>query len=212
MQIILITPENRNHFAREMDQVFKLRHDVFNKWLKWGLPSENGRESDKYDDQALHLIALENASDVLGTWRMMPTTQPYMTAEVFPELLEEIGLVSSNSIWDLSRFAINRDVVGSNKGRQARLFASMASAVYEFGIMNGVAEYLSVQNAYITPIANSMLGEPVWASASLDYGATDATCYSYAPTMERLYSLRTQFSLNAPVLSQFDITNFAKAA
>ena len=39
-----------------------------------------------------------------------------------------------------------------------------------------------------------------------------ATCYSYAPTMGRLYSLRSQYCLQTRVLSQFNFTNFKKAA
>ncbi|MBL4789208.1 MAG: GNAT family N-acetyltransferase [Kordiimonadaceae bacterium] len=212
MYVTLLTPENRPNFEHVMDEVFQIRHQNFNEWLGWGLPHVNGREFDKYDEQALHLVAMEDNGDVLGTWRMMPTTRPYMTAEVFPELLEEIGLVSDSGIWDLSRFALAKDKIGKNKAMQGRLIACLSSAVLEFGMMNGISEFLSVQNTYITPIANRMLGDPVWAGETMQMGVTDAACYSYAPSLERLYSLRTQFKLSSPVLSQFQITDLRKAA
>jgi len=212
MYVTLATPENRHHFGEQMDDVFRLRHSVFNEWLKWDLPHKNGLESDKYDDEALHMLAMDADGALIGTWRLMPTTKPYMTAEVFPALLADTGIVSRPGTWDLSRFAVDRSRIGKNKGLQNRLLASLASAVYEFGIMNGIDEFLSVQNAYITPIANQMLGQPTWESEGLDMGATDAACYSYSPSMERLFSLRTQYRLQSPVLSQFQITEFKKAA
>ena len=209
MRITLITPENRQLFHKQLEAIFKLRHEVFNEWLGWDLPHVNGQEFDKYDEWALHLSATDDAGTLLATWRLMPTTLPYLTAEAFPELLEKIGIISDPSVWDLSRFAVNRPALGANKALQERLLASMASAIYEFGLINGVAEYFSVQNSYITPLANRMLGDPVWQSDTIDTGATDATCYSYVPSMERLYSLRTQFRLSTPVLSQFQITEYS---
>lgn len=205
MLVTLVTPENRENHLEEMDDIFKLRHEVFNEWLGWNLPNYNGREYDKYDNMSYHMIAKDNDA-VVGTWRLMPTTVPYMTAEVFPELLQEIAPVSAPEIWDLSRFAISRTHFKNDKEAQQRLIASLASAIYEFGMMNGVTEYLSVQNSFITPLANQMLGDPIWHSQTVESGQTDATCYSYTPSLERLYSLRTLYHLRAPVLSQFQIS------
>lgn len=206
MLVTLVTPENREDHLGEMDEIFKLRHEIFNKWLGWGLPDYNGREYDKYDNMSYHMIATDDDHEVVGTWRMMPTTVPYMTAEIFPELLEEIGPVSAPEIWDLSRFAISRTRFSNDKEAQQRLIASLASAIYEFGMMNGVTEYLSVQNSFITPLANQMLGEPIWHSQTIGSGLSDATCYSYTPSLERLYTLRAQYQLRAPVLAQFQIS------
>lgn len=212
MYVTLVTPENKQLFAKELDRAYCLRHEIFNEWMGWDLPHQNGREIDKYDEDCLYLLAFEEDHTMVGTWRLMPTTMPYLTAEVFPELLDEIGLVSRRDAWELSRFAIDREYYGRNKVRLSRLLASMASAVYEFGIMNGVSEFLSVQNRQITAMANRMLGDPIWKSCEINAGATEAACYSYAPTMERLYALRTQFRLNVPVLSQFQVTALQAAA
>lgn len=205
MHVTLITPENRENHLAEMDEIFKLRHEVFNELLGWRLPSYNGREYDKYDNMSFHMLARTSEGDVVGTWRLMPTTVPYMTAEVFPELIAEIGPVSAPEIWDLSRFAISRRHFEDDRVSQQRLIASLASAIYEFGMMNGITEYLSVQNSHITPLANQMLGDPIWHSQTIGSGTGDATCYSYTPSLERLYALRTQYQLSAPVLTQFQI-------
>lgn len=212
MHVTLVTPENRPYFTEALDRSYCLRHEIFNEWMKWDLPHQNGREIDQYDADCLYLLGFEEDHTLVGTWRLMPTTKPYLTADVFPHLLEEHGLISRPDAWELSRFAIDREYFGHNKVRLSRLLASMASAVYEFGIMNGVSEFLSVQNRMITAMANRMLGDPIWQSEITDAGATDAACYSYAPSMERLYALRTQFRLQAPVLSQFQVTALQAAA
>ncbi len=212
MQVTLITPENRQIFHKELEQIFRLRHEVFNGWLGWGLPNVDGQEFDKYDNHAVHICATDGQGRVVGTWRMMPTTRPFMTEEVFPELLEGLGTVKDPQVWDLSRFAVDRAWIAGDKKLQERLLAALASSVYEFGLMNGVAEFLSVQSSYITPIANRMLGDPVWSGATIQAGKSDATCYSYTPTMERLYALRAQYELAAPVLLQYQVTGLQAAA
>ncbi len=212
MYVTLITPENHHHFHRELEAIFKLRHKVFNEDLGWNLPHVEGQEFDKFDAHSLHFFVRGTDNEIIGSWRLMPTTKPYLTAEAFPELLEEIGIVSDPSVWDLSRGCIDREKIGPDKKLRREVIASLISSIYEFGIMNGIAEFLSVQNRITTIIANRALGDPVWQSQTINAGITDATCYSYAPSLERLYALRTQYRLASPILSQFQITELQAAA
>lgn len=212
MYTILVTPQNRNQYLTVMDEVYQLRCKVFNNFMGWNLPIRSGREEDEFDKNALHFVVYEDDGVVVGTWRIMPTTATYMSQKVFPDFFEETGIISSPEVWELSRFAVERDIYKDDKEQQSRVMGALTSAVMEFAILHGIAEMLSVQNSYITPIANKFLGTPLWQSKTIDAGKTDATCYSYEPSLLRLYALRTQFKLPSPVISQYQIAAFQKAA
>ena len=84
------------------------RHDVFVEMLGWRLDeSEPGQELDQFDvPETVYVIARdENDDRVLGTARLLPTTGPYLLADVFPELLHGLPPPRSPAIWELSRFA-----------------------------------------------------------------------------------------------------------
>ena len=212
MHIHLVSPDTRFSYATAMDEVFRLRHRVFNEWLGWDLPSEGGLERDCYDEAAYHFIAFGDDQSVLGTWRIMPTTGVYMTKESFPELFGDREAPQDESVWDLSRFAVDRWKLENNKPGLHRVMGGLGSAVFEFAIIHGIAELLSVQDSVITPIANQWLGDPVWHGPTLDAGTTDATCYGYEPKLERLFALRAQFKLNSPVIEQFQVFSQLRAA
>lgn len=212
MEIILVTPENYSHFEAIMTDVFKLRHRIFNGLLKWNLPHDNGLEYDCYDERALHLVGIEDDGTVVACWRLLPTTDTYMAEEVFPQFFEETGPISCPETWEVSRWAIDGDYYGNKKIRIGRIGAALVAALMEFCTLFGVAEILSVQNKVITRMANHYMGQPAWKSITIDAGACDATCYSYTPSIDRLFALRTQFHLPSPVISQYQISAFKLAA
>ena len=58
---------------RELDQVLKLRFEVFNLELNEGFEASyiNERDEDRFDRSCLHLIVVENSSDrIVGTYRL----------------------------------------------------------------------------------------------------------------------------------------------
>ena len=85
------------------------RHRVFVQRLHWeipGVPRNATSEWDEFDANAtVHLVALSTEDEVCGCARLMPTTGRYLLRDVFPELAGPGSLISSPSIWELSRFA-----------------------------------------------------------------------------------------------------------
>lgn len=84
----------------------RYRHEVFVKKLGWQLQCENGLEYDQFDrDDTVYVVARNDAQEIIGTARLLPTTQPYLLGEVFPQLLNGLAVPASADIWELSRFA-----------------------------------------------------------------------------------------------------------
>jgi acyl homoserine lactone synthase len=82
------------------------RWRVFVERLGWDLKAHNGLELDQFDrEDTLYVVALDEADDVIGTTRLLPTTRRYLLAEVFPQLLGTQAPPRSPAVWELSRFA-----------------------------------------------------------------------------------------------------------
>lgn len=86
------------------------RHQVFVQRLGWALPDATGYcEWDGFDrPDTVHVLALDERERLSGCARLLPTTRPYLLAEVFPQLLDGAPAPECHETWELSRFsAIN---------------------------------------------------------------------------------------------------------
>jgi acyl homoserine lactone synthase len=110
---IIEKPHAGNDVAARLESMFKLRHEVFKERLQWDVGSIAGRERDTFDDLEPVYIVCEQDGEVLGSWRLLPTTGPYMLRDVFPELLHGQAAPAAPDIWEISRFAVSKRVAGN---------------------------------------------------------------------------------------------------
>lgn len=98
----MATDFNRIYF----DDLSRYRYRVFVEVLGWELQCQREVELDQFDrDDTVYVVAHDEASEIIGMGRLLPTTRPYLLGEVFPELLNGQVPPSSPEIWELSRFA-----------------------------------------------------------------------------------------------------------
>jgi N-acyl-L-homoserine lactone synthetase len=82
------------------------RCKVFVEKLGWNLKHENGQELDQFDrEDTLYVVAQDEAGNVQGCARLLPTTDAYLLSDVFPEILHGKQPPCSPEVWELSRFA-----------------------------------------------------------------------------------------------------------
>lgn len=82
------------------------RRKVFVEMLGWELDTPHGSEQDQFDrPDAVYVVAKNDENRITGCARLLPTIQPYLLGEVFPELLNGLPPPCSADIWELSRFA-----------------------------------------------------------------------------------------------------------
>jgi len=110
---IIEMPETSTDASRRLEGMFRLRHEVFKERLDWEVGSSGGRERDMFDDLNPVYIVCEDAGEVLGSWRLLPTTKPYMLKDVFPELLYGKEAPEAPDVWEISRFAVSKRIVGN---------------------------------------------------------------------------------------------------
>jgi N-acyl-L-homoserine lactone synthetase len=84
----------------------RYRHRIFIERLGWQLRCENSLEFDQFDrDDTLYVVAENDAGQVIGTGRLLPTLRPYLLGDIFPQLMNGAPVPCSPQVWELSRFA-----------------------------------------------------------------------------------------------------------
>jgi len=105
--IKIIPGEWRDRYPRLIDEMHKLRRNVFHDRLRWQVTVINKWEIDGYDAlNPLYVVALDDDERVIGGLRLLPTTGFNMLNDTFAELLPDGERLGSPLIWEASRFTV----------------------------------------------------------------------------------------------------------
>ncbi|MDX2224902.1 MAG: acyl-homoserine-lactone synthase [Rhodospirillaceae bacterium] len=144
---IIEMPVARARDADRLDGMFRLRHEVFKERLAWDVGSAGGRERDMFDDLDPVYIVCEQDGDVLGSWRLLPTTGPYMLKDVFPELLHGTPAPQAPDVWEISRFAVSKRVMGNESLGTIRAVTQMLlDQLFTFADRRGISRIVAVSD------------------------------------------------------------------
>jgi acyl homoserine lactone synthase len=139
--IVVVEPYNEHKYSRLMDEMFRLRARIFHDRLKWDVHVVDGKERDKYDDQApVYIIHTdEQQREVKGCLRLLPTTGPTLLADCFADTVPDAAHLSSPTIWEGTRFCLSEAVL-DRESQDGLLFAStvMITALGELAVYAGI--------------------------------------------------------------------------
>ena len=147
---IIIRSENKKSISKEnYNNLLKLRYQVFKERLNWDIETEFELESDDYDTSDVqYLYANDENMNICGCWRILPTTGAYMLKDTFPELLGDNDAPVSNTIYELSRFAFDKESAPLNADG-VNISMEMFKSVYIYAIENGIEEYVTVTSTAV---------------------------------------------------------------
>jgi N-acyl-L-homoserine lactone synthetase len=99
-----VTLANQHLYARQLDQMFRMRHAYYIEGHGWsGLTSTDGRETDEFDDDGVvYLMSVDPFGDVAASVRLNPTEGPTLLKK-FAHWSDE-ALPELESVWDISRW------------------------------------------------------------------------------------------------------------
>jgi acyl homoserine lactone synthase len=122
-----IVAERRAAPNELLDRLAAYRFEVFVKRLGWRISSFEGREQDEYDrDDAVYVVSLNEADQVTGCSRLLPTSKPYLLQAKFADCVGSgVPLPCSPWVWEMSRFAAGDP--GGARGQTA----AIASKLFE---------------------------------------------------------------------------------
>lgn len=149
-----------------------MRHEFYVEQRGWtNLTSSDGRETDEFDDEnAVYLMNLDRFGKILSTFRLNPTTGPYLVADKLPHYLSEPA-PRSEEIWDLGRWMVAPHARRKSAGEIADVQKPLIVGLMEFAVQNGINGFTALTDtAFIERISavwpTRPMGEP--------HGFTDA--------------------------------------
>jgi len=96
--------------------------------------TEHGLEKDQFDHaDTLYIAARDDDGHIVGTARLLPTTNPYLLGEVFPQLMGGSAPPCDARIWELSRFAAV-DFNATHGGAMRQFSSEVATQLLEKAI------------------------------------------------------------------------------
>lgn len=153
--IHVVSSYNQHLYARQLDEMFRMRHEFYVKHRGWtNLTSSSGRETDEFDDDnAVYLMNLDQYGKILSTFRLNPTTGPYLVADKLPHYLSEPA-PRQDDIWDLGRWMVAPQARRKKAGEIADVQKPLICAVMEFAVQNGIKGFTALSDtAFIERIS-----------------------------------------------------------
>lgn len=132
--------------------MLKLRYNVFVKELQWteGLIIHDEMETDQYDNNnAIYIFSKTEEGEVNACCRLISTELPYMLHEIYPQSISTIEPPKCNTIWEITRFCTSQAIRRETK---QKIMAMMIGSVIEFGLKNGITNYISLSTDSILPV------------------------------------------------------------
>lgn len=174
-----LTNSDRMTRSQDILEMHRLRCRVFKGRLDWDVEVRDGLECDRFDClDPIYLLAFDDNERLVGTWRMLPTTGPYMLRDIFPQLLGDMPAPCDARTWEGSRFAI--DAAAAARGLRdrdglsavSRVTSEIFCAVVELCMAFGVEEVVTVYDARIARLLPRIGCEPTWRSEAHRIGKT----------------------------------------
>ena len=139
--IVVIEQYNEHKYSRLMDEMFRQRARIFHDRLKWDVQVVDGKERDRYDDEApVYIIHTdEQQREVKGSLRLLPTTGPTLLADCFADTIPDAAHLSSPTIWEGTRFCLSEAIL-DGESQDGLFFAStvMITALGELAVNAGI--------------------------------------------------------------------------
>jgi acyl homoserine lactone synthase len=212
--INLITKQNAGVHGDLLARMFRQRYRVFKEKLGWDVEHIDGKERDEFDrPDTAYLIASDNSGRIEGSWRLLPTTRPYMASTVFPQLFDGQEPPISTDIWECSRFAIDPFERRMTSAGVDATTASLFVAIIEFAVTYGVREIVTVEDIALARLVRRAFDmRPVWRGSVHRLGTTRAVLARYEIDGVLLAKLRAKFEAPAPIIKQLALWDQPEAA
>ena len=202
MKVHIITSANRAVYGRELEQMHRLRHEIFVEELGWtDLWSAEGVERDDFDDEhAVYLAAIDDGR-VQGSLRLLPTWKRCMITERFPQWADMAPVEAGGGVWEWTRWC-----PGTTRRPRALIKARAALIVgaLEFARSRGVETYLTFCETKFLPqlVELGWAPEPLGLPRSFDQGSAVAVRWTvrrdHLSAARRLFRMQDTTAFEAP--------------
>lgn len=195
--IHLISSDNSSLYQDEIDDLHRMRAEVFVNQLGWDLRVADGMERDEYDDaRARNIIGFSVDHRVAMGLRFRPADDRSMLLDHFSHVLPAgIRAIDDGRTWELTRgFCIERGMRRHNLRRKAACMIAPLELAYEAGIDRcvGFTDIRMLSFCYGVGWRLTLLG------SAMDYGQGEAVAYEVEVSRAALDEMRQMWGLPRP--------------
>lgn len=137
-----------------MEKIWRFRHEQFVERLGWeALRKEDRREIDQFDhNRALHL-ALFRENHVVGYSRLLPTTEPHLLSDVYPQIMKGKIWPRSPTIYEWTRCVVPKDEIRVNAIRASHV---LMTGVMEFCLVAQITSLIVETHPKLVALLKSL--------------------------------------------------------
>lgn len=166
--LFLISRENAHLHWDALASMHQLRRTVFKERLGWDVTVVNGLELDQFDlPEAHYLVHYAPDGRVNACTRLLPTTGPYLLADVFANLVDG-DMPRAHDIWESTRFCADQETAPAN------IAALLMAGMLEFGLFTGLRAFVSVSDIRMEPIMRRAGWNPRRLGGTMETGTDTA--------------------------------------
>ena len=199
MKAHVVDLQNRRAYAAALDDMHRQRHRLFVDILGWtALARPDEMDIDAFDtDAATYLLILDDAGALRGSARFLPTTQPHMLSQLFPEFLDAAP-PRGPAILEWTRHAPGDPDWPTATNTAVRV--ALHLGVLEFARLRGVTAFTGLLETWLVRRARAM-GWPCMPLGPIRrYGEGEAMAVFNPVRPGHLEQLREKVGWHEPVL------------
>lgn len=136
-----------------INDIFEQRYNVFYKRLNWEVSTTESKEVDEFDSLNPVYVVSKSNNKVAGSMRLLPTTGRYMLKDTFPEALDGDQAPTESTVWEISRFFVDKNQNQLLYGTTNHTIELMRSA-YFFAVSNSITQFVLVTTVAIERYMN----------------------------------------------------------
>jgi acyl homoserine lactone synthase len=196
--IEMVTLRSAHLFGDALADQHRFRYQQFVLRAGWSVPHVHEMEYDQFDTPAaVYLLWRDPAARVRGMVRLLPTTRPYMTETLWPELAPADGLPRADDTWENTRFAVDRDLPSAVR---RKVTGELILASLEFGLARGIARYLLISPLWVLQGALAASGLPHRMLQQTDALGRWPIASAYVPVSDTILAAsRARLGIHYPV-------------
>ena len=139
---------DREAYSQTVEQIHRLRKEVFIDHYKWDLAHENGLEIDQFDQpEALYLFDQDPQTGmIVSSMRLLPTTGVHMMEPLFAHLCAA-DYPRGPHVLEVSRLLYNPRIQGESMSTILRIRHRLLLGMLEFCAQWGVQDLIFVTHA-----------------------------------------------------------------
>lgn len=194
----IISKENAHLHWDALASMHQLRRSIFRERLGWDVTVVNGLELDQFDlPDAHYLVHTAPDGRVNACTRLLPTTGPYLLADVFPNLVDA-DMPRAHDIWESTRFCADQATAPGN------IAAILMAGMLEFGQYACLRAYVSVSDIRMEPIMRRAGWNPIRLGRTMETGTDTAAAEWLEVSPEYVARVRKRAGAVGPIIANLD--------